>query len=44
MVLNKAKITSNDNELVNFTYSFQTLFRQECLKLYEKIEQKNKEN
>ncbi|CAD8090011.1 unnamed protein product [Paramecium primaurelia] len=36
MVLNKVKITSNDNEL--------TLFRQECLKLYEKIEQKNKEN
>ncbi|CAK89925.1 unnamed protein product (macronuclear) [Paramecium tetraurelia] len=35
MVLNKVKAISNDNEL--------TLFRQECLKLYEKIEQKNKE-
>ncbi|CAD8190470.1 unnamed protein product [Paramecium octaurelia] len=34
--LNQVKITSNDNEL--------TLFREECLKLYEKIEQKNKEN
>ncbi|CAD8193381.1 unnamed protein product [Paramecium pentaurelia] len=36
LVLNKLKITSNENQL--------TLFREECLKLYEKIEQKNKEN
>ncbi|CAD8104369.1 unnamed protein product [Paramecium sonneborni] len=36
MILNKVKINQNDNEL--------TLFREECLRLYEKIEQKNKEN
>ncbi|CAD8109804.1 unnamed protein product [Paramecium sonneborni] len=36
MLQNQVKINQNDNEL--------TLFRQECLKLYAKIESKNKEN
>ncbi|CAK94167.1 unnamed protein product (macronuclear) [Paramecium tetraurelia] len=41
---NNVKVTSSDNELViNSLKIYQVYFREECLKLYQKVELKNKE-